>query len=47
MKKNVFRFILKALVLAVFKFCPDFCGHVGKLLNEKAKVNFKIYYVTY
>ena len=29
------------------KFCPDFCGHVGKLLNEKAKVNFKIYYVTY
>ena len=25
------------------KFCSDFFGHVGKRLNEKAKVNFKVY----
>ena len=24
-------------------FCPDFLGHVGKRLDKKAKVNFKIY----
>ena len=24
-------------------FCPDFFGHVGKRLEKKAKVNFKIY----
>ena len=23
--------------------CPSFFGHVGKRLDEKAKVNFKIY----
>ena len=27
-------------------FCPDFFGHVGKQLDKKAKVNFKIYDVT-
>ena len=27
-------------------FCPDFCGHVGKRLDEKAQANFKIYDVT-
>ena len=26
-----------------FNLCPSFFGHVGKRLDEKAKVNFKIY----
>ena len=30
----------------IFKFCPDFCGHVRKHLGKKAKVNFKICDVT-
>ena len=34
-------------ILKMFKFvCPDFFGHVGKRLDEKAKVNFKIYEAT-
>ena len=42
--KNAFYFILKALfTLKILNFCPDFFGHVGKQLDEKAKVNFKIY----
>ena len=27
-------------------FCPDFLGHVRKRVDKKAKVSFKIYYVT-
>ena len=27
------------------KFCSDIFGHVGKRLDKKAKVNFKIYHV--
>ena len=27
-------------------FCPNFYGHVGKWLDEKAKVNFKYYGAT-
>ena len=26
--------------------CSDFFGHAGKLLDEKAKVNFKIFDIT-
>ena len=38
MMKNDFYFMLKALfVLEIFKFCPDFFGHVGKQLDKKAK----------
>ena len=36
--KNVFHFVLK--------FYPDFIDHVGKRLDKKAKVDFKIYDVT-
>ena len=28
-------------------FCPDFFDHVGKQLDQKAKVNFKIYHFTH
>ena len=42
-----FLFLLKSLfVLKVFKFLPDFFDYVRKRLDKKAKVNFKIYYVT-
>ena len=27
-------------------FCSDFIGHVKKRLDQKAKVNFKIYNIT-
>ena len=40
MMKNYFYFILKALfvlkILRYLNFCPDFLGHVGKLLDRKA-----------
>ena len=29
--------------LRYLSFCPDFCGHAGKRLDKKAKVDFKIY----
>ena len=39
--------MLKTLfVVAIFIFCPDFFGLVGKRLDKKVKVNFKIYDVT-
>ena len=45
--KNTFYFILKALFdLKAFKFVFRLFGHVEKRLNKKARVNFKIYYVT-
>ena len=44
---NAFYFILKALfLLKIFTFFPDFFGSVGKWLDKKAKVNFKIYDAT-
>ena len=43
MKKTLY-FTLKALfVFEIFKFLSDFVGHVGKRLDKKAKVSFKIY----
>ena len=42
MMNATFYFNLK-LVLKIFTFFPDFFGYVGKLLNKKGKVNFKIY----
>ena len=45
--KNYFYFNLKALfILKVFKFLPVLFGHVKKWLNDKDKVNFKIYDAT-
>ena len=45
--KNAFYFILKGLfVLKIFKFHPELFVHVGKRLDKKAKVNFKINDVT-
>ena len=42
MMKFDFYFVLKAFfVLKIFKFCPDFCDHVGKRVHEKTDVNFK------
>ena len=32
--------------LRYFSFCPEFFNHVGKWLDKKAKVSFKIYDVT-
>ena len=44
MMKNVFYFMLKALfVFEIFAFSSLLFGYVGKRLDEKAKVNFKIY----
>ena len=44
MIKNTFYFTLKAcfIVLRCLNLCPDFYGHVGKQLDKKTKVNFKI-----
>ena len=45
--KNAFYFISKALfILKVFEFLSLLFGHVAKWLNQKGKVNFKIYDVT-
>ena len=47
MIKNAFYFILKALfVLKIFTFFSRLFGHVGKFLDKKTKVDFKIYDVT-
>ena len=47
MIKNVFYFMLKALfVLKIFTFLSWLFGYVGKWLDKKAVVNFKIYDVT-
>ena len=37
MMKNAFSFHVKS------SFCPDVFDHVGKRLNRKTQVNFKIY----
>ena len=45
--KNAFYFIAEALfVFKIFIFLCWLFGHVGKQLDKKAKVNFKIYDVT-
>ena len=42
--KNAFYFILKALfVLKILKFLSWLFGHVEKRLDQKNKINFKIY----
>ena len=47
MMKNDFYFTLKALlVLKIVKFLSSIFGHVEKRLDQKDKVNFKIYDVT-
>ena len=39
---------LQALfLLKIFKFFPDFFGHVGKRLDKKTNVNFKAYDLIY
>ena len=41
--KNVFYFMLKALLFQeIFNFL-SWIGYLGKLLDKKVKVNFKIY----
>ena len=45
--KNAFYFTLKALfVIKIFKFFSWLFGYVGKRLDEKDQINFKIYDVT-
>ena len=45
--KNAFYFTLNALlVLEIFQFLFSICGHAGKKLDKKVKINFKIYDVT-
>ena len=45
--KNTFYYTLKALfVFPIFELLFSTFGHVGKRLDEKAKVNFKIHDVT-
>ena len=47
MMKHAFYFMLKALfVLEILNFLYLLSGYVGKRLNKKTKVNFKIYDVT-
>ena len=44
---NAFSFTLKArFVPKIFQFLSQRFGHVGKLVDQKDKVNFKIYGVT-
>ena len=47
MMENAFYFILKVLfVLKIFKFLSWLFGHVEKQLDQKDKVNLKIFDVT-
>ena len=44
MKKDALYFIKKLFSFwSYLAFCSDFFYHVGKRLDKKAKVNFKIY----
>ena len=44
MIKNDLYSIGKAFfILQIFNFCPDFFGHVRKLLDKKARVNSNSY----
>ena len=45
--ENTFYFMLKTyFILKIFTFLSWLFGHVGKRLDKKPKVNFKIYDVT-
>ena len=47
MINSAFYFILKALFfLRYSSVCPDFLDNLGKGLDKKTKVNFKIYDAT-
>ena len=47
MMKNAFYFMLETLFIPkIFKYLSSLFGYVEKRLNEKAKVDFKIYDVT-
>ena len=44
MIKNAFISSLKLfLLLRYLNFCPEILGHIGKRLDKKVKVNFKIF----
>ena len=46
--EKCFLFNLQALfLLKIFKFFPDFFGHVGKRLDKKTNANFKAYDLIY
>ena len=34
------------MFIRYLNLCPAFFGHMGKVLDKKAKINFKIYDVT-
>ena len=36
----------KLSIFKIFKACPDYCGHVGKQLDNKPMLHFKICDVT-
>ena len=42
-KKCILFHLKNSFVIKMFNFCSDFSGHVGKRLDKKTKVNFKIY----
>ena len=47
MMKNAFRLTSKAFfVIKIFKFSSRLLGHASKRLDQKDKINFKIYDVT-
>ena len=47
MIKKAFYFVLEALsILKIFELLSWLSDHVGKWLDKKAKVNFKIYDIT-
>ena len=43
MKCAFYFFLIALLVLKISVFCPDFFGYIWKRMEDKAKVNFKIY----
>ena len=48
MMNNALYFVINALfILEIFNFCLDFFGHVGKQLDKKANVNFRICNIYY
>ena len=44
--KNAYFFLKALFILKIFNFCLGFFNHMGKELDKKAKVHFKIYGVT-
>ena len=48
MMENAFYFNLKSLfVLEIFRFLSQLFGYVGKRLDKKVMIDFKVYDVTY